>query len=93
MLISFAFTNANTYKSINISIDFLPIKPIFKVYHYDWQYVEDKKRGIDNDKLKEDYLGVIIQSNWDEKRNSVYVKKKNILSRAVKKIKYHIGKN
>jgi len=75
-------------------IEFLPIKPIFKVYHYDWQYAEDKKKGIDNHKLKEDYLGVIIQSNWDEKRNSVYVKKKNILSRTFKKIKnYYLGKN
>ena len=41
-----------------------PLEPLFKVYHYKQQYLEDKQRGIILDNIKNLYLGIILQSNW-----------------------------
>lgn len=68
-------------------IKFIPINQLFKVYHYKWQYINDTKKGIIENDLVKNYLGKIIQSNWDTKLNSSYVKNKPI-SRAFKSIKY-----
>jgi len=45
-------------------IPLIPSKNWFKVYHYENQYEYDKKLNITEEKLKENYLGVIKQSNW-----------------------------
>lgn len=48
------------YKSIPLH----PIEPLFRVYHTDWQYFALRKMGETQEKLKENYLGVVMQSNW-----------------------------
>lgn len=48
-------------------ITFHPITPLFKVYHYEWQFKNDQSKKITESTLKENYIGVIYQSNWDKK--------------------------
>jgi len=40
------------------------IEPLFRVYHYDWQYYLLRRLGETPDKVKQHYLGIISQSNW-----------------------------
>ena len=47
------------------SIPLIPVGPLFRVYHYDWEYFLRTKNGENLDKLKENFLGVVKQSNWD----------------------------
>jgi hypothetical protein len=42
-----------------------PIEQLFRIYYYDWQYYLLRRTGESESKLKENYLGVIYQSNWD----------------------------
>ena len=47
------------------SIDIVPCGPLFKVYH--WKELHDFEKGlgwIDEEKIKQTYLGIILQSNW-----------------------------
>jgi hypothetical protein len=46
------------------SIPLRPIEPLFRVYHADWQYFAQRKMGETLEKLQENYLGVVMQSNW-----------------------------
>lgn len=46
------------------SIPLRPIEPLFRVYHTDWQYYAHRKMGETLGKLRENYLGVVMQSNW-----------------------------
>ena len=46
------------------SIPLHPIQPLMKVYHYKEQYLEDKHRGVTEEILSQNYLGIIMQSNW-----------------------------
>ena len=46
------------------SIPLHPIEPLFRVYHTDWQYFTLRKMGETLEKLRENYLGVVMQSNW-----------------------------
>jgi hypothetical protein len=41
------------------------IEPLFRVYHYDWQYYLCKRLGETTKKLKQNFIGVIYQSNWE----------------------------
>lgn len=47
-----------------INFPLYPLEPIFKVYHYKNQYLEDKQRNITLDNISKNYLGIILQSNW-----------------------------
>ncbi len=72
------------YKAIPI----YPIEPIFRVYHYDWQYFTNKKIGENNKALSTNYLGFLRQSNWDYERDSgKQAKRKSFLSKAVRVLK------
>lgn len=52
-------------------IDILPVEGFFKVYHYRKQFLLEKKfHNID--KLKKNYLGVIFQSNWQQKKKKFF---------------------
>lgn len=42
-----------------------PREPLFKFYHYREQYIEALSLGEDERALSHNYLGVVIQSNWD----------------------------
>jgi hypothetical protein len=44
-----------------------PISPLFKVYHYEWQFKNDNLKKITESELSQKYIGVIHQSNWDKK--------------------------
>ncbi|GAO41044.1 DUF6492 family protein [Flavihumibacter petaseus] len=46
-------------------IDILPVEGYFKVYHYQEQY-ELEKDHFDLERLSKNYLGIIMQSNWDK---------------------------
>lgn len=47
------------------SIDLYPIEPIFKVFHYAQQYDEYKQQGITEDMISQNYMGIILQSNYN----------------------------
>lgn len=68
------------------SIPLLPIEPLFRFYHYDWQFYANKKLGESEEKLKPNYLGVVYQSNWQYEMD--YGKpEKGLASRALRNIK------
>lgn len=46
-------------------IPLLPCQPLFKVYHYAWQFDHDRKRKIGGEQLSQLYCGVIYQSAWE----------------------------
>lgn len=46
-------------------IDIIPCGPLFKCYHWKELYEFETKIGwVDTEKIKDNYLGVILQSNW-----------------------------
>jgi len=55
------------------SISLNPIEPLMKVYLYDWQYKKNENIGA----LKNIFLGVVYQSNWEFELDN---KKRNFLS-------------
>ena len=68
------------------AIPLLPIEPIFRTYHYDWQFYLMKRFGETEEKLAKNYLGVIYQSNWNPGMD-FGVSPKSIPSRLIKRIK------
>lgn len=42
---------------------FLPVEPLFKVFHYAGQYVEAKQQGYTEEDFAKIYMGVVMQSN------------------------------
>ncbi|WP_372524531.1 DUF6492 family protein [Piscinibacter sp.] len=49
------------YRSIPID----PIEPLFRVYHHEWQWFALRRLGETPDKLAEQFLGAVYQSNWE----------------------------
>jgi len=47
------------------AIDIYPAEPLFKVFHYPGQYIEYKKQGITEEMIADNYLGVVLQSNFN----------------------------
>ena len=45
-------------------IDIVPIEPLFKVFHYKEQYDECKRLGDTEYSLSENFIGIVLQSNW-----------------------------
>ncbi|WP_237149701.1 DUF6492 family protein [Polynucleobacter asymbioticus] len=68
------------------AIPLIAIEPLFRVYHYDWQYFLMRRLGEAEEKLKSNYLGVLYQSNWDFTLSSGE-KRKSLPSRVLKKVK------
>jgi hypothetical protein len=63
-----------------------PIEPLFRVYHFDWQYYLAKRLGETESKVAKNYLGIISQSNWETELD--YGKsQKGLLSLANKNLK------
>jgi hypothetical protein len=56
------------------TIPIYPIEPLFKVFHYEKQYTDFMKQGHTEDSIKENYLGIVKQSNWKLKRKKWYNK-------------------
>lgn len=68
------------------AIPVLAIEPLFKAYHYDWQYFLMKRLGETEKKLSRHYLGVIYQSAWDVD-NQTSPSNKPLLSRLLRRVK------
>ena len=45
-------------------IKYMPSNPMFKTFHYKWQYDLAKQLGITEEILANNYLGITMQSNW-----------------------------
>jgi hypothetical protein len=65
-LIEYCASEFSWYGEALLSMGFpiYPLEPLFKVYHYKEQYIEDKQHGITTNDLTKNYLGIILQSNW-----------------------------
>ena len=68
------------------AIPLIAIEPLFKTYHYDWQYYLMRRLGETEEKLKQNYLGVIYQSAWESEFN-VDRSNKSVPSQALKRFK------
>lgn len=71
------------------SIPLHPVEPLFRVYHTDWQYFAQRKTGETIDKLREKYLGVVMQSNWEYKLDHG-APQKSLLSRTARSLKHQL---
>lgn len=72
------------------SIPLLPIEPLFRVYHYSWQWHAHRRIGERIEKLKGEYLGILCQSNWQYEWD-FGSKKKSALSRIVRWMKFRLA--
>lgn len=71
------------------SIELWPVETLFRCYHYEEQYRVAKKLGETDETLRQAYLGVCVQSNWDTEL--IYGDgQKSFLSRLVRAIKRRI---
>ena len=62
------------------------VEPLFRIYHYDWQYYTAQRLGETETKLKQNFLGVIYQSNWESELD-YGVSNKSFASRTLKSMK------
>jgi hypothetical protein len=68
------------------SIELWPVETLFRCYHYEDQFLDAKKSGETDETLRDTYLGVCSQSNWDKELEHGQ-KKKSLPSRMVRAIK------
>lgn len=68
------------------AIPLIAIEPLFRTYHYEWQYFLMKRLGETEEKLKNNYLGVIYQSAWESKMH-LGIPQKNLPSRVLRQMK------
>ena len=68
------------------AIPLLAIEPLFRTYHYEWQYFVMRRLGETKVKVAQHYLGIIYQSAW-EARTQYGDSTKSIPSRIVRQIK------
>lgn len=68
------------------AIPVIAIEPLFRTYHYDWQYFLMKRLGETEEKMVRNYLGVIYQSAWDID-NQIGSSNKSLPSRLLRRIK------
>jgi hypothetical protein len=68
------------------AIPLIAIEPLFRTYHYDWQYFLMRRLGETEAKVAQNYLGIIYQSAW-ESAMDLGDSKKSLSSRIVKKVK------
>lgn len=50
------------------AIPLLPKEPLFKVFHYKKQFDDFVKEGHTRESIKENYMGIVMQSNWNKTR-------------------------
>lgn len=68
------------------AIPLISIEPLFRIYHYDWQYYLMKRIGETEKKVAKHYLGIIYQSAW-ESELSFGASQKSLASRILKRVK------
>jgi hypothetical protein len=67
------------------SIPLIPIEPLCRVYHFDWQYDLYKQWGESVERLSPQYLGVCLQSNWEVSMDSLGTR--SVGSKIVRRLK------
>ena len=73
------------------SIPIKPVKPFFKVYHYDIQY-EIEKKSLNKNNI-DNFFGFLKQSSWDfENDFGEQITRKSYLSKKYKKLKRFLYK-
>jgi len=73
------------------AVPLLPCQALFKVYHYAWQFDQDRRRGITTSQLAKLYCGVIFQSAWE--RNMDWPREGgNWLSRSGRTLRRALGR-
>jgi hypothetical protein len=73
------------------AIELMPCQPLFKVYHYAWQFDKDVRAGISNEKLSHLYHGVIRQSSW-EREMDWPLEGGNMFSRIGRRLRRKLGR-
>lgn len=73
------------------AIPLMPCQPLFKVYHYAWQFDRDRRHGITHEQLARLYAGVIYQSAW-EREMDWPAEGGNWLSRAGRRLRRKLGR-
>jgi len=68
------------------AIPVIAIEPLFRAYHYDWQYFLMKRLGETEEKMARHYLGVVYQSAWDID-NQIGLSNKSLPSRLLRRLK------
>lgn len=68
------------YRSIPIE----PIEPLFRVYHYDWQWFALRRMGETPQRLAAEFIGVVYQSNWEYELDAAGVR--SWLSRSARRL-------
>ncbi len=68
------------------AVPLLAIEPLFRTYHYEWQYFLMRRLGETKQKVAQHYLGIIYQSAW-ETRMQYGASTKSILSRFLRWLK------
>jgi len=75
------------------SIPLLPIEPLFRCYHYNWQWHTLRRQGESTATLQREYLGVIFQSNWQYEMDfGAHAQRKPLLSRLIRFIKAQLAR-
>jgi hypothetical protein len=59
------FTWYGEYLLVSEKILILPIEPMFKFFHFKQQYIDFKNQGYTENNFKQNYLGIVMQSNWN----------------------------
>jgi hypothetical protein len=52
------------YLLVSKEINILPIEPMFKFFHFAQQYLDYKQQGYQEEHFKQNYIGIVMQSNW-----------------------------
>ncbi|NVO07759.1 MAG: hypothetical protein HXX19_18370 [Rhodoferax sp.] len=73
------------------AVPLLPCQALFKVYHYAWQFDQERRAGIRTEQLAELYCGVIYQSAW-EREMDWPSEGGNSLSRLGRRIRRQLGR-
>ena len=68
------------------AIPLIAIEPLFRIYHYDWQYFLMKRLGETEAKVAKHYMGIIYQSAWESELN-FGASQKSLPSRLLKRLK------
>ena len=68
------------------AIPLYAIEPLFRTYHYDWQYFLMRRLGETREKVAKNYLGIIYQSAW-ESELGLGKSNKSLPSKLLKRIK------
>ena len=62
------------------------IEPLFRIYHYDWHFYLSRRLGETQEKLKQNFLGLIYQSSWESELD-YGAPAKPFFSRTLKRLK------